>query len=397
MKAKQILAAVLLAALIMGLLTACSTPTGDETQAPPSPIEYRHSIGVSLSMAEGFTESSVEGILAGYEGSEVNVRFAEELFETLEGLGYSREMTLEEYAQLILDAYGFSGEPMTDTYGNVRISYTQEVQGREVAYYAYFDKGEAAFWTTTFMCFAELAPSLEADFGLWASTIQVPDTAVTVPIVPTPQPEALAQEEFDDLVTTVEKLAPVDFLGESFTASELTDTELLQIAYGIYGGRSSGFASMGSTWFTDKVAARYFGRTEVALQDIPCSCGATLAVYSAAEDVFDWDGSNAHDHTAHTCQVINLYQDAYKLEDTYVITMYKLFPDLNENAGSGAVSFYATYADAQAQSNALFTAANEAALSAWLETLDAAQLVLYTYRFTLGEEGYYTLVEYAIG
>lgn len=397
MRTKQILSVLVLAALLLGLLTACSTPGGEETQAPPSPVEYRHSIGVSLSMAEGFTESSVEGILAGYEGSEVNIRFAEELFETLEGLGYSREMTLEEYAQLILDAYGLSGEPLTDSYGNVCITYTQEIQGREVAYYAYFDKGAAAFWTTTFMCFAELAPSLEADFGLWASTIRVPDTAVTEPIVQTPQPEALTQEESEDLIETVEKLAPVDFLGKSFTAAELTDTELLQVAYGIYGGRSSGFASMGSTWFTDKVAARYFGRTEVALADIPCSCGVTLAVYSAAEDIFDWDGSNAHDHTAHTCRVVNLYQDAYRLEDTYCITMYKLFPDLNENAGSGSVSFYATYADAQARSNPLFTAANEAELNAQLEALDASQLVLYTHRYVLGEEGYFTLVDYTIG
>ena len=200
MKTKQIFLTLLVAALMLSLLTACGAPSGDETQTDPPTetqtevqteattepnlVQYQHPIGVSLSMEAGFTESSIEGVLACYEGELSNVRFAEELFESLEALemGYSGEMTLEEYAQLILDAYQLEGEPMTDDYGNVYIHYTQDIQGYEVAYYAYFNKGEVAFWTTTFMCFEEIASDMEDDFALWASTIQVPDTAVTEPI-----------------------------------------------------------------------------------------------------------------------------------------------------------------------------------------------------------------------
>lgn len=181
---KKVYSVLLAAVLLLSLLTACGGGTASPSQPPaePSLVEYRHSIGVSLSMAEGFTESSVEGILGCYEGGESNVRFSEELFENLEYLGYDPEMSLEEYARLILDAYQLEGEPMTDDYGNVYIAYTQDVQGHEIAYYAYFTRGEAAFWTTTFMCFAEIAPDMADDFALWASTIQVPAVPVTQPI-----------------------------------------------------------------------------------------------------------------------------------------------------------------------------------------------------------------------
>lgn len=218
----------------------------------------------------------------------------------------------------------------------------------------------------------------------------------TEPTVLEPQPEVLTQEEQEDLVDTVEKLAPVDMLGKSFTADGLTDAELLQIAYGIYGGRNSGFASMGSEWFTERVAARYFGRTEVALSDILCSCGEMLAAYVPEEDIFDWDGSNAHDHTAHTSEVLNLYQDAYKLDGAYIITMYKLFPDLKENITSDTIGFYASYQDAQNQSGALFTAASQEEMTTALEALDETQLKLYTYCFLPGEDGEYKLTVYSM-
>lgn len=194
---KKALSVLLAAVLLVSLLAACGgepqpteAPTGKpiETQVQTDPVEepalveYHHPIGVSLSMAEGFVESEVEGILGCYEGELSNVRFAEELFVTLENLGFDPEMTLEAYAQLILDTYQLEGEPKTDDYGNVYIVYTQDIQGYDVTYYAYFTRGEVAFWMTTFMCFAEIAPDMEDDFALWASTIQVPATAVTEPI-----------------------------------------------------------------------------------------------------------------------------------------------------------------------------------------------------------------------
>lgn len=200
---KKVCSVLLAAVLLVSLLAACGgepqpteeptetqtelqTEAQTEVQTDPTEgsalVEYHHSIGVSLSMEEGFVESSAEGVLGCYEGELSNVRFAEELFVNLESLGYDPEMSLEEYAWLILGAYQLEGEPMTDDYGNVYIVYTQDIQGYDVTYYAYFTRGEVAFWMTTFMCFAEIAPDMEADFALWASTIQVPDTAVTEPI-----------------------------------------------------------------------------------------------------------------------------------------------------------------------------------------------------------------------
>ncbi len=384
-----------LLAVLCVLLCGCS-------QAPQEPADplaaltpYTHSLGVSLRMEGTFTETAVSGILGGYEGETANVRFAEELFQSLENLGMDPAMTTEEYAQLLADTYGLEVAPATDEYGSVYLRYSEDISGVPVAYFAFFTKGPAAFWTTTFMCTEEVTAELEDDFHLWASTIQVPDEAVTEPYVPEPQREELTDEERTDLTNTMEKLQPADWLGRSFTAAELTDEELLRIAYAVWGGRFSGFSAMGSEWFIERVTDRYFGRADVTPADFTCSCGVPLAVYNAAEDQFDW-GTDAHDHTAHVCEPLNLYQDAWKQDGVCYLTMYKLFPDLNENAG-GTLAFYGTFADAQSRTNALFTAADETGFSAALDTLDASVLPLYTCTFVLREDGYYQLKEYTIG
>lgn len=184
MRAKKQLSIVLTAVLLLGLLTACGTPSPAESQPQSALVRYDHPIGISLSMAEGFEVTQIEGILACYQGAEANVRFAEELFVSLEALGISADMSLEDYARLILDAYALEGEPLTDSRSNVYIVYNQVIQDQDVAYYAYFSRNDVAFWTTTFMCFAQAAPELEDDFSLWASTIELPAGAVTEPYTP---------------------------------------------------------------------------------------------------------------------------------------------------------------------------------------------------------------------
>lgn len=194
---KKILSLLLILALSLGLLTSCGenmpeeadtraeeaeTPAEEREEEPKDPYEgltlYENAAGISLYMAEGFEEVEIEGLLVCYQGENSNVRMEEETFETLETLGYhGSEMTEEEYAALILEAYALEGTPMTDDYGNVYIAYNMEVQETEVSYFAFFDKGETAFWTTTFMCFASEAETYQPQFQLWASSIRITGTS----------------------------------------------------------------------------------------------------------------------------------------------------------------------------------------------------------------------------
>lgn len=386
MKLKQNFSIALVVILIVSAFTGCGGVDIENLTL------YEHPVGVSLQMEAGFSETEVEGILACYEGPNANVRIEEEAFATLEALGYSI-MTEEEYAQLILDAYQLNGSVETDEYGNVYIVYTEEIQGATVAYYAFFDKGEYSFWTTTFMCFESQAQRYADDFRLWASTI---DTSRAQPPVVELVPEALTKEETEDLLEIIEKIEPIDFLGKSFKPEELTNDEMLRLTFDIFGAQEYGIVGIEGKYFRDSIAKKYFGYENLEMTDMICNCGATLATYDAEEDQYSWDGS-FHNYEAHTCDVYNEYLEAYKLEDQYIVSAYKLFPDLMENSSADDIHFYATYEDAKKQKNAVIMAASEDEFTEALASIDPTELVIYTYFFEKNTEGQFILAEYSIG
>ena len=377
--------------LCIGLCAGCGT--SESADPVVELVQYDHPAGISIRMPAGFTQGNVEGVLACYEGEEANVRFAEEPFESLEMLGYSRDMTEAEYAELIRESYGFGGEIGTDEYGTVCYSYTQEIQNTPVAYYAFFEKGEYSFWTTTFMCMGSQSAKLEADFHLWASTV---DTSRAAKPVVESVPMPLTEEETEELVEIIEKIEPIDFLGRSLTPDTITNEEMLRIVYDVFDAQQYGIVGIDGEYFLNGIAVKYFGYDQLSHEDIVCSCGETLATYDAGEDAYDWEGA-FHDYTLHTCDVYNLYQQAYMQNDAYIVTAYKLFSDLTENVDGDSLSFYACVADAQNQENALFAAASEEEFSAALDSLSADQLTLYTYTFVMDEKGRFVLAEYVIG
>lgn len=135
---------------------------------------YESPTGISLYMSDGYVESSSEGTTCIFEGKNNGVIINEETFESMESIGFSSDITLEEYGQLILGAYQIPGEVLTDNYGNTYICYTKNIEGTDITYYGFFDKGSVSFWTTNFMCIAAESSMYEEDFKLWASSIQIP-------------------------------------------------------------------------------------------------------------------------------------------------------------------------------------------------------------------------------
>lgn len=374
--------------------TAAPPASSSETPDPYAGLtRYEHPIGIALYMDEGFTEGEIEGILACYEGAEVNVRFAVESLESLAALGYE-DMTEMEYAALIRDTYQVAGEPLADENGNVCLPYIQDIQGVQVAYYAYFNKTADAFWTTTFMCMAEGAAAWEADFALWAQSIEITAAAAEA-LPPESQLRALTDEESEALSKVLDKLAPIDCMGGSFVPAELSNDEMLRLTYAVFGAQEYGIVGIEGAYFRDSIAGRYFGYTDLELTDMVCSCGATLAAYDAAADQYSWDGA-FHDYTAHFALPYTEYRQVYALGGQYVVTSYKIFPDLTENITGDAIRFYATYADAAAQQNALFTAAGEEAFQAGLASLTEEQKVLHSCTFEKDAEGNFILVDYTV-
>lgn len=84
----------------------------------------------------------------------------------------------------------------------------------------------------------------------------------------------------------------------------------------------------------------------------------------------------------------------YKVEDKYIVEVYKIFPDLLKNSSTTQYNFYSTYNDAANQQNALFSIANEDEFTNAVESLDDSQKVLYT--LTFERNGTFKLVNYVI-
>lgn len=193
MQKKKFISLFLILALSASLFTACADteePTDTSTdnaviseENVDEPTEsdpfagltfYESPTGIALYMSEGYVESSVEGVTCVFEGENNAVSINEETFESMEAVGFSSDITLEEYAQLLLGAYQIPGGVLTDDYGNTYIYYEKNIEGTDIAYYGFLDKGTVSFWTTNFMCIAAETDLYEEDFKLWASSIQVP-------------------------------------------------------------------------------------------------------------------------------------------------------------------------------------------------------------------------------
>lgn len=172
MKTKKILSILMSLALSISVLCGCSEDTNADPFAKLT--FYESPTGISLYMDKGFSEQTLEGSTCYFDKGNIGVNCIEETFELLETIGYGSETTVEEYAQLIIDVYGLDAEVLTDEYGNTYTVYVQEIDGLSYSYYAFFDKGSASFWATTFLCATDESSSYEKDFQLWASSIKIP-------------------------------------------------------------------------------------------------------------------------------------------------------------------------------------------------------------------------------
>lgn len=218
----------------------------------------------------------------------------------------------------------------------------------------------------------------------------------------TTEPEVKKEELTEDQVTALTKIigeiAPLDYLGKSVKPAELTNEELLRVCLYIFNPRNSGFDAINANSVTTAKAKTYFGIEELTLDPIiTCSCGQTIATYNSEKNWYCWSVEDTH-YLEHTAEAYNEIIEAYKLEDLYYVELYKIFPDLMKNTNSDQMNFYATYADAEKQENALFSAANETEFTSALEGLDDAKKVKYTYVFKADDSGKkFVLQEYIIG
>ena len=121
----------------------------------------------SITLTDEFTEEQYEDMFVAYETNAVAVFVVRDDFSVIGNI------TLDEYAELSLEANARTGLESHKENGYVWFSYVDTVDGEDYYYFAALYKGEKAFWAVSFTTFKDKADQYHSTFKKWAATINV--------------------------------------------------------------------------------------------------------------------------------------------------------------------------------------------------------------------------------
>ena len=130
--------------------------------------------GLSVTLTTEFSETPQYGFT--YCVSSKNVLFCaqKESFDLVEEYGYSRDMTLSEYAQVCIDNNSLDSIVEEDLDRElVYFVYTASADGIEFTYHTFVKKGSDAFWFCQIACYTVSVDNLQEQIFDWATTIVV--------------------------------------------------------------------------------------------------------------------------------------------------------------------------------------------------------------------------------
>ncbi len=196
----------------------------------------------------------------------------------------------------------------------------------------------------------------------------------------------------DNIVSAVKKLNPVDEHGKSFNPADFTNRELLRYAFLQFNPKGNGFIDISFENLNRTYIKGSFGIETATPEDITCSCGQVIAKYNSSTGNFTWD--KQFHYIDHKSDTFNEIKDIYRIEDTYYIELYKIFPDLMINSSTEQYRFYASYNDAKNLAEPLFTVTNADEFTQAVNTLDDSAKTVY--KLTFVRNSGFKLADYEI-
>ncbi len=165
--AKRAVCLFLAAAAVITLLCGCGFLGG-------KPTVYSSEYGLELTMPEGMVPFASADFDVAYAADEVIMTAVRERFEDYEGLELDLgAMSCEEYARLTGEINGLEQPFATDAGGNLFVTYTSFIDGREYFYYSTVRKGSDAFWLITFACAGDKSEVYTDAFEQWSASVKV--------------------------------------------------------------------------------------------------------------------------------------------------------------------------------------------------------------------------------
>ena len=124
---------------------------------------------MSITLTNEFKETSYTGFDVVYEADEMFVFVLSESFSLLPG---SENYTLQEYAQLVIEANNLENVEIKTEDGLVYFEYTSDKNSHLYHYTAYVYKSSDSFWLIQFATFSSEANEYRNDIKDWAKSVE---------------------------------------------------------------------------------------------------------------------------------------------------------------------------------------------------------------------------------
>lgn len=134
--------------------------------------EYSLDCGATFTAESGMSDQTAAPMTAIYANTNMGVSL---LNEYKQPMGYS-DMTLEEYAAILVSANGFPNAFETDSEGNLSITYTKTLDGVTYYYYTTVHETNTSFWMCSMFCAQEDQSKYQNLFAEWSATLTLVDT-----------------------------------------------------------------------------------------------------------------------------------------------------------------------------------------------------------------------------
>lgn len=160
-----IMVAAIAIGLVVGSFIGKGMAGGDIPAVSAEPKTFAKQ-DFSITLTEAFTEGSEEGFFACYESRDAVVLVVR---EERQGL----EITLEEYAQLVLENNEMEHLTQYSREDYIWVEYTQDVEGQEFYYLVACYCGEDACWVINFATPAGNDREYKEGFFTWADSVSL--------------------------------------------------------------------------------------------------------------------------------------------------------------------------------------------------------------------------------
>lgn len=164
---------VLILAAIFGFIVGILGVSGSNSTKSPEPKTFSAD-GMTITLTDAFQKTDIDGFTVTYDSSEVAVFCLKEPFSLMDGL---ENYTLEQYAELVVQANGLSLSDVENVDGIPRFtySYTNPDTGDAYRFFTYLYKSSDAFWMVQFAVLQDVLPQYEQPVRDWARSVTFSD------------------------------------------------------------------------------------------------------------------------------------------------------------------------------------------------------------------------------